>query len=76
MQAWVGMWSYPDFRRAHYAITALWAAANLLEAVGQALMVHPAGFNAAYTWTQILPLTATAAAILLTIAIARHHSHA
>lgn len=76
MQAWTDMWRYPDFRRANYAITAVWAVIYLLEAAGKAFVVHIARFNTAYAWSQVLPWLATAAAILLTLAIAQHYSRA
>jgi hypothetical protein len=76
MEAWAELWRYRVFRRANYVITVVWAAAFVLEAAGKAWIVHSTAFSSAYTWTQVLPWAATAIAILMTIAIARHYSRA
>ncbi len=75
MEGWSRLWRYPLFHRAQYVITAVWAAVYLLEALGKAYLIHSVGFDAAYTWTQILPFAA-AVACVLTVAIARHYYHA
>lgn len=72
MEDWSGMWRYPLFRHAQYVITAVWAAVYLLEAAGKAYLIHSVGFDAAYTWTQVLPWAATTVALLATFAIARY----
>lgn len=74
MAAWAALWRYADFRRANYAITAVWAAAGLIEAVVKAYIIHTAGFDSAYIWTQILPWVAAAVAMALTIAIGRYYA--
>lgn len=73
MEAFAGLWRYEAFRRANYAITAVWAVVFLLEAAVKAYIIHSETFASAYTWTQILPWVAAAAAMLLTIAITRHY---
>lgn len=75
MQDWAAMWRYPDFRRANYAITVVWAVASMTEAIGKALIIRSAPFDVAYTWTQVLPWVATAIAVGLTVAVARHYAH-
>jgi hypothetical protein len=76
MQAWSRMWRYREFRRAQYAITVVWAVAYLLEAIAKTLIIHASTFDAAYAWTQLLPWIATAAAVGLTVMLARHYARA
>lgn len=72
MAAFDRMWvAYPTFRRSMYRISIVWAALFLAQASVTALIVASSSFAVAYTWDQILPLVATALAIVATVAISR-----
>ncbi len=67
------MWdTYPDFRRAVYVISGLWAALFLVQAAGTALIVRQSSYSTAYDYDQILPLVATALGIAGSITIGRY----
>jgi hypothetical protein len=76
MEEWRSMWRYHAFRHGNYAVTAVWAAAYLIEAAIKAYVIHTNGFAAAYTWTQVLPWVATGVAAAFTVAITRHYQRA
>lgn len=73
MEQWRTLWQYQVFRRAMYAVTTVWAAVYLVEAAIKGYLIHSRGFDAAYTWTQVLPWVATGVAAALTVVLARHY---
>lgn len=71
------MWvAYPGFRHGMYQISILWAVIYLVQAGGTAVIIASTDFSTAYNWNQILPITAFAVAMGLTVIISRHGQRA
>ncbi|MFW0783651.1 VC0807 family protein [Gordonia sp. CPCC 206044] len=66
------MWeANPRFRTAMYAMSLAWAVTYLVQAGVTSVVIAETPFDTAYTWDQILPMVATAVAVVCTVAIGR-----
>lgn len=68
---WNSMWQYEGFRHSQRVINLIWGVVFLAEAIIKAILIGALSFNSAYTWTQIMPIAATAIGLFFTFRIAR-----